>query len=870
MNELQKKLYVLLCEIDDICTKHGITYYLAAGGALGAVRNGGFLPWDDDLDLYITRDNWEKLIKIMDEEIADNRNFVYQGKNPYYYNPIGRYVDEESTFQMRSLLLPGDCGGVFVEFFLFDPLPTDLIGKEHHKKTLKLYTELTSPYFSFNHSLFDSHGEFEPGKFVKYHERTKQEGINGVCKELQAVLESTEDDNCEDYCMRYGKITYIFPKETFGNGRKISFEGRKFPVPDQIERIFRIGYGDDWMCVPDIEGRINHPWHGDFNVPYEQYVNIYMPLVDKDDYLDACYAVKENINDNIPNLTQILEKKSEIKLAIAKKKIEFRKFNTGELRNLLETKSYDELKEAFSIFEEAQGDRVVSRTGEVVDVSDEYMEIYLRYLVETDRYYKAARLINKLENKNRGDISPQMAEIKKICDGCREISIGIFDKKNISAVSDTLDKIEYDERIPNHQLARLFIGRQKADETGEYGEFLKESMRALETCGHSGDVRGNFAYGLYMTGDRAEALREYEIACKTTNNAFIWREASELVGINMYDKKADKRDPLESELLKLYCELETICKENKLACITTGQTAKRFMGLDHSPIVEINVAMTLSHIEKAAEIVDKDFAGRSIDFDKDACQFSFCNEDSTLILSGKYENEKRHIIKIGIIPIEKVGGKVSRKLKSLIKRFIRSRDMVLMNSLGYRAYKKVADLPDFSEKFIQDCKIGKVRIKHDNKMEITEGLYEEIPFLCVKGLNNKSVKKEKRTISEHDLFVLDGSYSYETLIDEDIDKLIHEYFATRRKYDNVKNEAREAYKRKAVPWNLFNMAGDIIRLRRISEEIDVTDFDNRAAKEALDEYGNLTKKWRKQGIDFPPIEEYENALKDIQHITIQR
>ena len=111
MNQIQKKLYKLLIEVDEICQKHNIVYYLAAGGALGAIRNGGFLPWDDDLDLYITRDNWEKLKLVMKEEVPDNREFVCTEYTELYCNPIGRYVDKETTLMMKSQLLCGKCCG---------------------------------------------------------------------------------------------------------------------------------------------------------------------------------------------------------------------------------------------------------------------------------------------------------------------------------------------------------------------------------------------------------------------------------------------------------------------------------------------------------------------------------------------------------------------------------------------------------------------------------------------------------------------------------------------------------------------------------------------------------------------------------------
>ena len=67
MNRQQQELTKILKKFDHFCLKYGIDYYLCGGSALGAIRHNGFLPWDDDVDLDITRANYQKLQECSDK-----------------------------------------------------------------------------------------------------------------------------------------------------------------------------------------------------------------------------------------------------------------------------------------------------------------------------------------------------------------------------------------------------------------------------------------------------------------------------------------------------------------------------------------------------------------------------------------------------------------------------------------------------------------------------------------------------------------------------------------------------------------------------------------------------------------------------------
>ena len=75
--EVQQCLLYMLKDIDYVCQKHDITYMLGGGTALGAVRHKGFIPWDDDLDLNMPRDDYEKFLTVMQDELGDYYDFSY-------------------------------------------------------------------------------------------------------------------------------------------------------------------------------------------------------------------------------------------------------------------------------------------------------------------------------------------------------------------------------------------------------------------------------------------------------------------------------------------------------------------------------------------------------------------------------------------------------------------------------------------------------------------------------------------------------------------------------------------------------------------------------------------------------------------------
>ena len=76
MTEKQEHLLQLFRELDEICKKNNLRYVMAGGTAIGVVRNEGFIPWDDDVDIYMPRDDWNKLVEISGSVLPEHRALI--------------------------------------------------------------------------------------------------------------------------------------------------------------------------------------------------------------------------------------------------------------------------------------------------------------------------------------------------------------------------------------------------------------------------------------------------------------------------------------------------------------------------------------------------------------------------------------------------------------------------------------------------------------------------------------------------------------------------------------------------------------------------------------------------------------------------
>ena len=133
--EIQKRSLAILKDIDSFCRANDIRYFVTYGTLLGAVRHKGFVPWDDDIDIAMPREDYDRFVK---EYKSEDYEFIGLENNPDVYITLGRVTDTKKSYMVSSVPWHGTSvkTGLFIDIFPMDHVPEDKASRK------KLYGSL--------------------------------------------------------------------------------------------------------------------------------------------------------------------------------------------------------------------------------------------------------------------------------------------------------------------------------------------------------------------------------------------------------------------------------------------------------------------------------------------------------------------------------------------------------------------------------------------------------------------------------------------------------------------------------------------------------------------------------------------------------
>ena len=270
MNDLQKVQFQMFKHIVDVCNGLGLKYFLVCGSALGAEKYGGFIPWDDDLDIGMFRKDYE-IFCLKAQELLPDYLFVQNYKTDCYSPIIFTKVrDSRTTYIEKSVAHLEMHHGVFVDIFPLDGYPIDKKGAKILERRKRVFQRKMSCIYDFPNMSFRSKIGKCIRKGLRYHCNT-QKRIETFERRISSY--KVEDSNliC-NHGNWQGQLEYA-PKEQYGKGKLATFEGMKVMVPERIDEYLTQKYGDWRVDLPESERRGHHYYEVcDCNRPYTEYI----------------------------------------------------------------------------------------------------------------------------------------------------------------------------------------------------------------------------------------------------------------------------------------------------------------------------------------------------------------------------------------------------------------------------------------------------------------------------------------------------------------------------------------------------------------------------------------------------------------------
>ena len=120
LQQLKETILAIMCEIDKLCSEHDIRYIIVGGTALGAVRHKGFIPWDDDLDIAMPREDYDRFIELSKEYFPKDLYLRDFSNDESYYLPFGKVCKKGTKYVTELDSELTDSNEVFVDIFPLD------------------------------------------------------------------------------------------------------------------------------------------------------------------------------------------------------------------------------------------------------------------------------------------------------------------------------------------------------------------------------------------------------------------------------------------------------------------------------------------------------------------------------------------------------------------------------------------------------------------------------------------------------------------------------------------------------------------------------------------------------------------------------
>ncbi len=257
---LQQYELNILKEVVDVCDRFNLKYYLAEGTLLGAIRHHGFIPWDDDIDVCMPRNDYERFLLVAPKALPAHlfiKNIHYEKDDEKNITLTTRIMDHRYEVFITEVLGFPSREHVLIDILPLDGIPSNYIFRRLHFVRFFVRHKMfrCSQFHIVDKSKLSSWWKKAGLSLVKkaHMDRMNTKRLAIWCDRLLQKYSFATSDLSMNFLSEYKKKT-IFPCSYYGNGRMVPFEDAVFRIPDKAEKILEQEYGD-YMTPPPLEER---------------------------------------------------------------------------------------------------------------------------------------------------------------------------------------------------------------------------------------------------------------------------------------------------------------------------------------------------------------------------------------------------------------------------------------------------------------------------------------------------------------------------------------------------------------------------------------------------------------------------------------
>lgn len=523
MTPTQEYLLKLVLEIDDICKKYDIEFFMEYGTMLGAVRHEGFIPWDNDLDIAMTEENYNKFVAACEKELdGKTRVFCDNRRNRSFPQVFGHYIDLTTCRMSKKNNYWEQYNGQWIDVFCFLELP----GKEPQKQ------QAIDRYFAYDEFVNETfrHYRWKSDSIMKllheYEERSKVVGREQVMQELEKEIFGHHYEDCDTYMVssaRAGNPTPFVPKSAYDVPLKVKYEGHEFLVPSDYVEVLTLYYGDNFNLFPKdqrVHTEMSHSGiHGSVYVDdFTRVVDVDALVRERKENKDA--LIEEGYRSMQLNSKFLQAEANKIKWDI-ERRIKEEHIDVESLLSSGKRKDLAILDDLFSEYftKQLHNQSLYWRVHYDIGEDLEYAAMYTLFLYRNER--GSIDKLFLLRSQNHLPLTDKMQSLKDSMQNIRNIKkYMIYGKYDLA--KENLDWCM--ERFPNSREIKIWQLRylvQVAESQEEIGKAMELADKLLSEYADDDYCVKAKADLYWKQGEKEKAEEYYETLKATTNDGLI-------------------------------------------------------------------------------------------------------------------------------------------------------------------------------------------------------------------------------------------------------------------------------------------------------------------------------------------------------------